>query len=1255
VSDEPIRTDAIPAEAYDCYVADAFEGYENPLGLTQILCVPRGSWHERVGPFLSWALALFVEETDSPLFSKVVLIAPPGSDVEQLKMTLCASIAAHRHRLGSPAPDEDILNWLGRIVFVEIPASANSTALVATISDIPPRSAVGVLNALSFASKLDEDWGSALHALTEAMAETLEERELYLVLDTAMHGPRGARAEMLLSGGNCALFGAPKLEPKRRLEESLPGWRTIAESGNIAPVLNAIEELPIAEADHAILRILTLGAADLGQPALEEIQRLDAGAILEPETAAEIALIAAESGGSDSAVALLRRFQADFETPLALERALAAARRAVDDDLIVIFAKALQAVAPNSGVLRQHLYKEALRHHDHQRAHALLSAIPEESGRAGAHLHLANNLGAGVPDYVAIIDSASADWREFVRTQCARHALSLGLAPNALTLLLAPEAVAAGTGTYALCEALETVLLHRAPGGKLAVGQPVLAAGIDALTKRLAVDTQEKFLRVRLLNMIEPGVAGTLGGPILLEIIKQAGARVSREVSVRPDIEDPVTLGELRQDVAFWARLKAWVQAEMPLRVGRSAFPVEDLLVDADRIAEGMLHEIDFEARRIATDNADGLLMMLAFGTAVAKHARLPDLDLPMIRTAAIGLKLGGGEQRARDTVETMLEIADTPRRRRVAWFGMADVYARCDMYLEAALYAAAGLHAGGDIDDRQLWHETLVVHRLQRDMEAFDDAFQTLKRAEAVLANMGRLEAYAHQIETNRIATVMKRARVDSIDFEAFADLLRETALNARAILDANDEAEPVSMLLSQMTRQARERGIPVPADADDLLTELRIRLGSGVAEQADVLGRALPSADDLLALVRLSGTQRYSSEVGTGAKAIAMTARRTLDFDETLEELDTTCLALELKTDRAIAVPGWTDTKSPPAMIEKASAPADCMRSVSADGTSVILAGLAENGTLVRVTATEGRIGSPLREEASLFNRKRFDAWRQDYPYLYGLDTLPRGGFLSTTENLRFSELPDGPLLIVGDTRISAFPFNLMRAAPDGAKVPVRHAGEDRAVSLAPSLSWLAAARERQLPGDGRRLAWAPGGGTMKAIVDFCEGPFDKHGIVLDNQERLPDHFSGASLAIVAAHGSLNPFGGTFQVVSDEGRLAVSAGDLARSLHNVSVVLLFVCSGGRADKHPASDATMGLARDVLDQGAQAVVASPWPLNSLVPPYWLPTFLRHWDSGNTLAASVHTANRHLFERSGNDIAQGLAMMVIGNPDVTCR
>jgi hypothetical protein len=111
-----------------------------------------------------------------------------------------------------------------------------------------------------------------------------------------------------------------------------------------------------------------------------------------------------------------------------------------------------------------------------------------------------------------------------VHIECARHALSLSLTPNALALLQAPEALAAGTGTFVLCETLETILLRRGPGGKLAVDQDELTSGFAELAKRLAADTHDKFLRVRLLDMIEPPVAGSLGSSILLDILKQAVA-----------------------------------------------------------------------------------------------------------------------------------------------------------------------------------------------------------------------------------------------------------------------------------------------------------------------------------------------------------------------------------------------------------------------------------------------------------------------------------------------------------------------------------------------------------------------------------------------------------------------------------------------------------------------------------------------------------------------------------------------------------
>jgi hypothetical protein len=68
--------------------------------------------------------------------------------------------------------------------------------------------------------------------------------------------------------------------------------------------------------------------------------------------------------------------------------------------------------------------------------------------------------------------------------------------------------------------------------------------------------------------------------------------------------------------------------------------------------------------------------------------------------------------------------------------------------------------------------------------------------------------------------------------------------------------------MLLVQMMRHAREMGVPVPAEAKSLVAKLRSPLGDGVAQQSEILGRDRPRAEDLMALVRLTGQQRYSSE---------------------------------------------------------------------------------------------------------------------------------------------------------------------------------------------------------------------------------------------------------------------------------------------------------------------------------------------------------------------------------------------------------
>jgi hypothetical protein len=312
----------------------------------------------------------------------------------------------------------------------------------------------------------------------------------------------------------------------------------------------------------------------------------------------------------------------------------------------------------------------------------------------------------------------------------------------------------------------------------------------------------------------------------------------------------------------------------------------------------------------------------------------------------------------------------------------------------------------------------------------------------------------------------------------------------------------------------------------------------------------------------------------------------------------------------------------------------------------------GFDSNGRLVRLSAIGGHLQTPVREPDDIMSEERFKAWALDYPYQYGIDESSPNLFYTTTENLRLSELPPGPVVLAADATVQLFPPNIFYLGDD-------FSGRTRPMAAVPSLAWLKAAQQTGALGDGRLCAWistAVGrraeNDTLPMIAGRLDPTFTEHGFTVDNGPTLPEAFAGATMAVITAHGSIHPERRLFQAVSDEGVLKVTPGALAAALRNVGIVVLFVCSGGRTDKHPGAHTTLGLARQILDRGSQAVIASPWPLDSRVPSHWLPVFLRHWSTGAPLIQANFAANQIVDQSFALDPAKGLAMTVIGNPMV---
>ena len=473
---------------------------------------------------------------------------------------------------------------------------------------------------------------------------------------------------------------------------------------------------------------------------------------------------------------------------------------------------------------------------------------------------------------------------------------------------------------------------------------------------------------------------------------------------------------------------------------------------------------------------------------------------------------------------------------------------------------------------------------------------------------------------------------------------LIRDVADLARRAYDLGDDPGPAIALLSTVIRTADQSGAPVLVEAREMLNRLLERVGEG---RISALASARPDGASLLAFLTAGDAARYSDDMGSDASPIAILAARALDDPELLKRRTEVAFALELKADHGVATPGWDEIAAPAPFPRIVDEPACWARTLADAGLNVVQAGWDETGRLIRLeTRTDGD-GSAISESLALVSQSEFEDWARRHPYIYGIDEKTPNLFHITTEALRWSSFPVGPTVVVADVRYQAFPANLIRVGDS-------FAGRAGPVATAPSLAWLTAARAAGPVGDGRRVAWISEadetGKTLSLLVSRLEPDLVANGFEVDTGPRIPPTFKGASLAVVAAHGGVHPDGRYFQSISDEGRLRTTGDDLADALRNIDVVVLFVCSAGRADRHPTANTSLGLAKRILDRGSRAVIASPWPLDSQIVGRWFEAFIAAWDAGESLIEAVFKANQIIDHHSSGNPAQGLAMSVYGDP-----
>ena len=388
----------IPAEIYDKGVADAFQASGAPCGFVQFIFINQGRWEIRVGPFASWSLAMMNPEDEQQIFTGVTVIAPPGSIADEVSAKLADSICAHRSRWSGEEPPEGARDGLARTIEVIVAEGPFMDDIASALAGVGVRRAVAVIGVGESApvggdSATSDDFQIAATKLAQRASAIAGGKELFVVVDTARARPTRAFSETLRSIRNTSIFCADAERPGDRLAMMLPDWRGVVRGGDLATALGAIDALSdLGEFDRAILRIDVLDEASRGDAALEAIRALVPAGAMTPDQAARISLIAANAGGTDTAIAILRRHLPDFDTQTELETALRAAQRATEDEIAAELQARLEEDHPSSPLLAQTKYRAAVKRCDHRAAHDQLAGIPGAEALARMHFDLADRL-----------------------------------------------------------------------------------------------------------------------------------------------------------------------------------------------------------------------------------------------------------------------------------------------------------------------------------------------------------------------------------------------------------------------------------------------------------------------------------------------------------------------------------------------------------------------------------------------------------------------------------------------------------------------------------------------------------------------------------------------------------------------------------------------------------------------------------------------------------------------------------------------
>ncbi len=484
---------------------------------------------------LAAVLTGLIDQERRPAVRRFVVVAPPGTDragaVEAVWAQLVVSFEVLAMRQLQPHEAEVLKARLDIVVA----ADRRHRSVLHIIAAQGERAAIIVAEAASYrddtiepyvapgnATPLQPEdvWVPQLHALASAATKLAGEKALYVALDADELSPRRqALFALLLTVEGCGVMGSnSEDDPETILAAYVDQWDAWVRQGRLGQALKSVDALPPSlDRQKAYLRIQLLYRAGHLEHALQAIrERLKLGSELDPSSRVKLARVAQDANASRLAAELLTPVMDALDSREDLESALTTARDGRLADLEHRTAARLEALFPGSASWHHRQLRQFVRDRDYAGAAIFARDKPGDHRDAMFYDALARHLSCQqVPDYHALITEAGGDGAlaEAYRMASVSDALARKLVIHAFELVtpLPSTPEQSQRGERLLLDTLEALLLVSSKDDEWPIPRDRFQAAVLSLIERLAANPDNRALRVGLVELMQPAVAGTAG------------------------------------------------------------------------------------------------------------------------------------------------------------------------------------------------------------------------------------------------------------------------------------------------------------------------------------------------------------------------------------------------------------------------------------------------------------------------------------------------------------------------------------------------------------------------------------------------------------------------------------------------------------------------------------------------------------------------------------------------------------------------